>query len=149
MPSPTIIQAGRYQVAAVRMNDVTHIGVREADNMPWSLFGHVLAVGTLALAISTIGQRWAEIKTWPEGIVIRSRVKGADRKSNEIRADLPRDILIGVGSIPSFRVPSLDDANDLAKVFQDLFDGTIDIDSLVPVDADSSELSKGVNYGRA
>lgn len=149
MSTPTIIQAGRYQVAAVKMNGSTHIGVREADNMPWSLFGHVLAVGSLALAISTIGQKWVEIRTWPEGLAISSRVKGADSPSDKIRTDLPRDILVGVGSIPSFRVPSLDDANDLAKVFQDMFDGTIDVEALIPVDGDLSEHSKGVNYGRA
>ena len=149
MAQPTILRHGRYEVAAIKMHGDLHIGVREDPYHPWTLFGHILAVGTLALAVSTMGQKWATTNMWPQGLVIDSRVKGSDKPGDDIDPTLPRDILVGVGSVPNFRIPSLDDANDLAKVFQYLFDGTIDIDSLVPVDADLSEHSKGVNYGYA
>lgn len=77
-----------------------------------------------------------------------SSIKGADDRGFLVPdkdSDRPRDLFSGIGGTGfDIRFDSISDREALLSAVQNL-----DWDIMIPVDADASELSKGVDYGRA
>jgi len=159
MASPTIIQSGRFQLARVRFQGKDdQLGLREGSHMPWLLLGDKMSVAYSVYYPTLVGSssEWQDVAIpsgtaggFRDGFVLSTRRKGASfRQTSPQVAGYERDVLTGLLQSYDLRL-SMADITPLTADLASLIANDVIWNSMVPVDADSSQLSQGVDYGRA
>lgn len=157
MTEPTIISSGKYQLAKLQFQGREPLlGFRESKDSSWVVASFADLLGVFYISSNDVqSSQWYDFAVpanWIGSLnpsIGTVRVKGASSRS-PLSVDgrgLPRDILFGIGGTGfNIRIESEQSRQDLLIVLSQL---QFQFAQMVPIDADSSEMSKGVDYGRA
>lgn len=154
MTEPTIISSGKYQLAKLQFQGREPIlGIRENKDSSWILTDSPAIPYLFALLATVNDYVWLDFLFFFEEngskINLLSRDKGASSQQQTKKSDMGpiRDILVGEGvTWYDIRFESRQDALDMQSAALAALNNFA---QMVPIDADSSEMSKGVDYGRA